>query len=108
MREKLWQNLGEGTDGEDKGCALKDAREVRRYIICQFSVIWTAIARKCDCCWWNGDFVVLLKNRMHVYMFELYNSYQLLDEDSTGWNIYMFRTHYDSFYANLTFPKEAR
>ena len=45
---------------------------------------------------------------MHVYMFELYNSYQLLDEDSTGWNIYMFRTHYDSFYANLTFPKEAR
>lgn len=52
--------------------------------------------------------MVLLKNRMHVYMFELYNSYQLLDEDSTGWNIYMFRTHYDSFYANLTFPKEAR
>ena len=39
LREKLWQNLGEGTDGEDKGCALKDAREVRRYIICQFSVI---------------------------------------------------------------------
>ena len=41
-------------------------------------------------------------------MFELYNSYQALDEDSTGWNIYMFRTDYDSFYANLTFPKGAR
>lgn len=39
LRENLWQNLGEGTDGEDKGCALKDAREIRRYIICQFSVI---------------------------------------------------------------------
>ena len=50
LRENLWQNLGDGTGGEDEECVLKDAREVRRYIICQYSVIWTAIARKCDCC----------------------------------------------------------
>ena len=50
LQENLRQNLGDESGGEDEECVLKDARKVRRYIICQYSVIRTAIARKCDCC----------------------------------------------------------